>query len=40
MMGRGSTSLDGKVVDVPVVKRAQALLELAETMQVSAGPGD
>lgn len=24
--GRGSTSLDGKVIDVPVVKRAQALL--------------
>ena len=39
-MGRGSTSLDGKVVDVPVVKRAQALLDLAEAMQVSAGPGD
>lgn len=31
-MGRGSTSLDGKVVDVPVVKRAYALLELAERM--------
>ena len=30
--GRGSTSLDGKVVDVPVVKRAQALLELAESI--------
>lgn len=30
--GRGSTSLDGKVVDVPVVKRARALLELAESM--------
>ena len=28
--GRGSTSLDGKVVDVPVVKRAQALLEFAK----------
>lgn len=27
--GRGSTSLDGKVVDVPVVKRARALLEMA-----------
>ena len=25
---RGSTSLDGKVIDVPVVKRARALLEL------------
>lgn len=31
--GRGSTSLDGKVVDVPVVKRAQAVLELAESMR-------
>lgn len=29
--GRGSTSLDGWVVDVPVVKRARALLELAES---------
>ncbi|MBI3326170.1 MAG: CoA ester lyase [Nitrospinae bacterium] len=28
--GRGSTSLDGKVIDVPVVKRAKALLEVAE----------
>jgi citrate lyase subunit beta/citryl-CoA lyase len=27
--GRGSTSLDGKVIDVPVVKRARALLDLA-----------
>lgn len=27
--GRGSTSLDGVVIDVPVVKRARALLELA-----------
>lgn len=31
-MGRGSTSLDGKVIDVPVVKRAQALLERARAM--------
>ena len=31
--GRGSTSLDGKVVDVPVAKRAQAILELAESMR-------
>lgn len=29
-LGRGSTSLDGKVIDVPVVKRARALLELAK----------
>lgn len=28
--GRGSTSLDGKVIDVPVVKRARALLAMAE----------
>jgi citrate lyase subunit beta/citryl-CoA lyase len=28
--GRGSTSLDGWVIDVPVVKRARALLELAK----------
>ena len=27
--GRGSTSLDGLVIDVPVVKRARALLALA-----------
>jgi citrate lyase subunit beta/citryl-CoA lyase len=27
--GRGSTSLDGRVIDVPVVKRARAVLELA-----------
>lgn len=31
--GRGSTSLDGKVVDVPVVRRARALLEIAQAMQ-------
>ena len=31
-VGRGSTSLDGKVVDVPVVKRAHALLEQAARM--------
>ena len=31
-MGRGSTSLDGKVIDVPVVKRAHALLERARAM--------
>ncbi len=29
--GRGSTSLDDKVIDVPVVKRARAVLELAST---------
>ncbi len=31
--GRGSTSLDGKVIDVPVVKRARQLLELAQGMR-------
>jgi citrate lyase beta subunit len=31
--GKGATSLDGKVVDVPVVKRARALLEIAASMQ-------
>ncbi len=30
--GRGSTSLDGKVVDVPVARRARALLEIAESI--------
>ncbi len=30
--GRGSTSLDGKMVDVPIVKRAQNLLALADRM--------
>jgi len=28
--GRGSTSLDGKVIDVPVVKRARSILALVE----------
>lgn len=36
-MGRGSTSLDGKVVDVPVVKRAQALLDRAKAMAIEVG---
>lgn len=31
--GRGSTSLDGKVIDVPVVKRARALLEFAASLR-------
>lgn len=30
--GRGSTSMDGKVVDVPVVKRARAMLEIADSI--------
>ena len=29
--GKGSTSLDGKMIDVPVVKRAKALLVLADS---------
>ncbi len=31
--GRGSTSLDGKVIDVPVMKRARTLLEIAESIR-------
>ena len=31
--GRGSTSLDGKMIDVPVVKRARSLLALAEAIE-------
>lgn len=34
--GRGSTSLDGWVIDVPVVKRARALLALAERARADA----
>jgi citrate lyase subunit beta/citryl-CoA lyase len=30
--GRGSTSLDGNMIDVPVVKRARALLAMAEAI--------
>ena len=33
--GRGSLALDGRMVDVPVVKRAQNLLALAETIAQS-----
>jgi citrate lyase subunit beta/citryl-CoA lyase len=36
--GKGATSLDGKVVDVPVVKRARALLEVAESIQDRVRP--
>ena len=28
--GRGATSLDGKMIDIPVVKRAKSLLDMAE----------
>jgi citrate lyase subunit beta/citryl-CoA lyase len=34
--GRGSTSLDGKVIDVPVVKRARSMLALADALKNSA----
>ena len=30
--GSGATSLDGKMIDVPVVKRARNVLILAESM--------
>ena len=30
--GKGSTSLDGKVIDVPVARRARSLLEAAESL--------
>jgi citrate lyase subunit beta/citryl-CoA lyase len=33
--GRGSTSLNGQVIDVPVFKRATALIELANKMKVN-----
>lgn len=38
--GRGSLALDGKMVDIPVVKRAQNLLNLAEAIaqQTAAAP--
>ena len=35
--GRGSLALDGKMVDVPVVKRAQNLLALAAEMESQTG---
>ncbi|MEK7777231.1 MAG: hypothetical protein AAB303_01215, partial [Chloroflexota bacterium] len=30
--GSGATSLDGKMIDVPVVKRARNILALADSM--------
>jgi len=36
--GKGATSLDGKVVDVPVVKRARALLEMAASIPHRQSP--
>ena len=35
--GSGATSLDGMVIDVPVVRRARGLLALAEAMRGGAG---
>ena len=35
--GRGATSLEGQVVDVPVVKRARSLLEMAEGLAENPG---
>jgi citrate lyase beta subunit len=35
--GRGSLNLEGKMVDVPVVKRAQNLLALAEAINNAGG---
>ena len=35
--GRGSLALDGKMVDVPVVKRAQNLLALAKAIHEAGG---
>jgi len=34
--GRGSLALDGRMVDVPVVKRAQNLLALADAVEAHA----
>ena len=31
--GRGSLALDGRMVDVPVVKRAQNLLDFADAIE-------
>lgn len=33
-LGKGSTSLDGDMIDIPVVKRARSLLESAHTMGI------
>ena len=35
--GRGATSLNGKLIDVPVVKRARNLLKVAETLAERGG---
>jgi citrate lyase subunit beta/citryl-CoA lyase len=36
--GKGATSLDGKMIDIPIVKRARSLLEM-EDARASAGSG-
>ena len=36
--GRGSVALDGKMVDVPVVKRARDLLALAQAIEAASSP--
>jgi citrate lyase subunit beta/citryl-CoA lyase len=38
--GSGSTSLEAKAIDAPVVKRARNLLEVADSFQRSADPGE
>ena len=38
--GRGSTSLDGKVIDIPVVKRARNLLDLAQAVSQRKPAGE
>ena len=37
--GRGSVALDGRMIDVPVLKRAQNLLALAEAIQAQSQAG-
>jgi citrate lyase subunit beta/citryl-CoA lyase len=38
--GRGATSLDGRVIDVPVVERARNLLELAGAISAPGAAGE
>ena len=38
-LGRGATSLDGKMIDVPIVKRARDLLALAQSIEHRQSPG-
>jgi len=37
--GRGSFTLDGKMIDIPIVQRAEALLARAQAIAVRAGAG-